>query len=295
MKLMPGEPYMIRNDGAVLTCGKVHPYILYKTLSSFDVAISKTILYVPNSFRWFYDNTKQDWVKEEIIHCLQLLSDAFITAYDSGNFDPSKYIGFWFDDLKPILNDFNIIPKVLDTKNHTYNFDVAYRYLKDLNNGCNQEFLRCRTGDKFFGNNAQGDVYFRVSSTDFNWFDIIWKIVNDNKSLSYVTIETDVQAGRTEIPMFYQLNDGTKINRMPREEFLTASGTPLIEWNQSESELILQRGGTIRDAFGNFGPLHNFNKFMQEKYSYTIRFFSTEDGTRLTWEDFKRNQMVDDE
>ena len=294
-----GKPYMVRNDGKVFECGIAHPYILYRQdfikNPSLGSAIQDTIEYVPYSFKWFYDHTRYNETKEKIVDCIQRLADIYITAEVDG-FDAARYTGFWFDALEPILKDFNIVPKKIENKinypfNHEGNFNTVYKYLQDLNNLTNQEFLRMRTGDRFRGNDYTGSAYFRVSSTDFNWYNIIWKIIMDNPNIRRITVECDVQSGKSIRPYFYELNDGTLIDNMGREEFLTAKGTPLIEsinYKFNPESETLKNGGSLIEAFGDFGPLHNNSKFISHKRSYIIRHFKDREGKIMDSETFKK-------
>ena len=298
INIQSGKPYMVRNDGEIFECGEIHPYILYRQNfigpTSLGSAIQETIEAVPFSFRWFFDHTKQKEVKEKTISSIQALADAYVTAVKEGQ-NVTKRVGFHFEDFEPILRDFHIIPKIINNDNFDMNFEIANKRLQELNNLTNQEFLRMRTGDKFFGNYQPGDVYFRVSSTDFNWYNIIWGIIMKNPKLERVTIEYDVQSGKIDKPYFYELNDGTLIDRMNREEFLTAKGTPLIESLYNSESKILQNGGTLIETFGDFGPLHNINKFMHHKYSYMLRHFCKKDKTRIKFKEFKKENFLEDQ
>ena len=299
-----GRPYMVRNDGKLFECGIAHPYILYRQdfikNPSLGNAIQDTIEYVPYSFKWFYNHTRYNETKEKIIDCIQRLANVYITAEADG-FDAARYTGFWFDALESILKDFNIVPKKIENKinypfNHEENFNTVYKYLQDLNNLTNQEFLRMRTGDRFRGNDYTGSVYFRVSSTDFNWYDIIWKIVMNNPNIKNITIEYDVQSGKAMKSYFYELNDGTPITNMDREEFLTAKGTPLIEsinYKFNPESEILKQGGSLVEAFGDFGPFHNNNKFETHRRAYITRHFRDKEGKIMDSEIFKKLSFSD--
>lgn len=58
-------PYMLRNDGALLECGNIHPYVLMSVKSSLETNV-KTLNDHPTFLNWFYDNTLQERVKELI-------------------------------------------------------------------------------------------------------------------------------------------------------------------------------------------------------------------------------------
>lgn len=101
--------------------------------------------------------------------------------------------------------------------------------LNKLRYETNQEFCRVRTSGKFLSNLSNKEIYFRISSYGFNWFNLIWQIVYDNRNLlSRVTICTDEKSkGRDECYTYR----GTTLNRLPVEEFLTLPGNPIIEQN----------------------------------------------------------------
>lgn len=58
-------PYMLRNDGTLLTCGSIHPYILMSVKSSLKTNI-KTLDIHLDFLDWFYQNTLQESVKNYI-------------------------------------------------------------------------------------------------------------------------------------------------------------------------------------------------------------------------------------
>lgn len=98
-----------------------------------------------------------------------------------------------------------------------------------LNDLLNNEFCRVRTSNmkyKYGGDN--GEIYFRISSTGFNWFDLIWKVVLDNKDyITNVTILKDQQTFGKQFD--YYEHKGKKLKHIPIADFLTLSGNPIIE------------------------------------------------------------------
>lgn len=58
-------PYMLRNDGKLLTCGSIHPYILMSVKSSLKTNI-KTLDDHIDFLDWFYQNTLQGSLKNYI-------------------------------------------------------------------------------------------------------------------------------------------------------------------------------------------------------------------------------------
>lgn len=93
----------------------------------------------------------------------------------------------------------------------------------------NQEFCRVRTSNyryKIGGNN--GEIYFRLSSTNENWFDLIWNVcVKFIHSIDYVTIMKDPQPFGKQFD-YIKIKD-TKINKLPIKDFIELDGEPLVE------------------------------------------------------------------
>lgn len=174
-ELFSMTPYMLRNDGELLTCGDLHPYIKMSNSASFETNLN-TLNSHPEFLDWFYDNTLNEEVK------------TLITEYKECKDDEKE-------ELMNLLNDLT-----------------------------NQEFCRVRTSNykvKYGGDNGQ--IYFRISSVGFNWFDLIWNVVNKfSKDIKEVTVIKDKQTfGGKEFDYYY--------NHLPTDEFLTLKGNPIIE------------------------------------------------------------------
>lgn len=174
-ELLSMTPYMLRNDGELLTCGDLHPYIKMSNSAPFETNLN-TLNNHPEFLDWFYDNTLNEEVK------------TLITEYKECKNEEKE-------ELMNLLNDLT-----------------------------NQEFCRVRTSNykvKYGGDNGQ--IYFRISSTGFNWFDLIWNIVNKfSKNIKEVTIMKDKQTfGGKEFDYYY--------NHLPIDEFLTLKGNPIVE------------------------------------------------------------------
>lgn len=94
--------------------------------------------------------------------------------------------------------------------------------LKDLSRLTNQEFCRVRMSNiRLFGKTR--DIYFRISSTNFNWHNYIWNVVYKYRDqIESVTIcsEEDI----CEPEHIYYLSDGTPIDKLPTKQFIMAEG-----------------------------------------------------------------------
>ena len=174
-ELFSMTPYMLRNDGELLTCGDLHPYIKMSNSATFETNLN-TLNNHPEFLDWFYDNTLNEEVK------------TLITEYKECKNEEKE-------ELMNLLNDLT-----------------------------NQEFCRVRTSNykvKYGGDNGQ--IYFRISSTGFNWFDLIWNIVNKfSKNIKEVTVMKDKQTfGGKEFEYYF--------DHVPTDEFLTLKGNPIVE------------------------------------------------------------------
>ena len=96
-----------------------------------------------------------------------------------------------------------------------------------VNSALNNEFTRVRAGGEVNSDASLGELYFRISSTGYNWFDIIWNFVyNRQRSIDTVTIKRDEEA--TGESTYYR--HGNKIfDKMPVEEFIMMKGRPVVE------------------------------------------------------------------
>lgn len=205
--IKPATPYMIRNDGKVFTCGVMHPYVatdIYRTPID-------NILYLFNddfkSLLWFYTNT----AKVETKKAIEILVSAVILDFSS-IFGLSQCN---IDKIKNMIN-FDLVSA------HITQEQMISLYV-NLNSLCNQEFLRARTSNMLYGG-SNNSIYFRISSVNFNWFDIIWDFVNKHKMfISDVTIVKDSRTFGGKYDIY------KKFNHIPIGTFLTLSGNPIVE------------------------------------------------------------------
>ena len=197
-------PYMLRNDGAMLACGNIHPYIKMYYGEDFTENM-EALLRHPEFIKWFYQNTLLEETRQLIGEFLYALDQSALIA-----------------ELKIEKGEWE------DRKIETI--------FRELNDATNQEFCRARTSNfkyKYGGDN--GAIYFRISSKGFNWFDLIWMAVNQYRDqIKTVTIMKDFA---TTGEQFAYIKDGKNVfDRMPIEEFLTLGGNPVIEDLKEEVE-----------------------------------------------------------
>lgn len=228
-KLDQATPYMLRNDGKLFNVSPIHPYIKY-AYESIDKAIEKLATSRLNSLKWFYENTNSIDTKNLIkIICNYLHSTKDIDV-DFCDYSEAKQI-------KP---------------------EEVAGYLNLLNDNTNQEFCRFRTSNLLFSGDSN-EIYFRISSINFNWFDLIWAVCYKYKHyISDVTICKDANTfGGRFNP--YKVNN-KELNHIDIDEFLTLSGNPIIENYKSDLDIInnanilLSQGKLITESY--LDPIH---------------------------------------
>ena len=253
MQLKERTPYMVRNDGEIFECGFMHPYILKDVNAPFEVNINYTAMF-PEQINWFVEHSRQN-LKSLLNDCFQCLTDC-VMSLDNDN--ARKIFGMEHVDLENTLKvtGFNRIKANLIDEvdiNCIKSCEIAW---KELNSRLNQEFLRARMSGKYWQGSGK-DIYFRISSLDFNWFDIIWKIVHENQNqLSSITIAADPQAGKTIGHEVYII-DSNPVDHMDINEFLELPGNPLIEDRENEKITKLNQGMFLNEIFPDFGYFHN--------------------------------------
>lgn len=208
---MVTKAWMIRRDG--------NAYEVVQHLYGSD-EIEETMY----ASEWLYMHTSNRTTQETIIEFIAAWADTLSTStnrYDTINkhINNLKYRVFtqkFIDEIKPKINSCFVKSTVNELND-------------EVNNKLNQEFLRARYGGDYNRSIAQStDMTFRISSTGFNWFDIIYEFVYNNKRLiDYVTITKDEES--TGISDYFYSHKGYTFNRMPVDEFITISGNPVAE------------------------------------------------------------------
>lgn len=251
--LKKATPYMLRNDGEVFTCGMMHPYIKYAyDEDSVKELVKLLTLDTRKGFlKWFYDNTQYAKTREYIQIVLK-------SAYKQNISD--------IDDT--MLAEFDIS----DSTNYTEDINELSECYELLNSMCNQEFCRVRTSSMKFGGNSN-DIYFRISSIGFNWFDVIWDFVYKNKNfISTVTITNDPQTSGGAVEFYTHGN--AKMDSIPVDDFISLSGNPVFECmedTQGANKVAAKRlaeGYDIASAYGDIHPRYVLGFFNRLKKRY---------------------------
>lgn len=202
--------WMLRKDGKAIQV-PVHAY-----------GDEEDSEYILMNAEWLYNNTSSNETKSDIINLLAVYAvnnDCIDVSTFANYIIENNYLQIKVKFLEKISNN---LEKAIDFTISGKNYDEEY-FNKKVINDLNQEFCRVRAGGAYDSDGSLGDLYFRTSSSNFNWFDIIWEFVYNlykQNKVKTVTIVRDKES-TNEDKVYY--------NRMPVEKFITLSGHPYIE------------------------------------------------------------------
>ena len=233
------KAYMIRNDGKQFPVLQ-HPY------GNID-EITETLY----AGEWLYDHTQHASTKQKFIDLIANYA-AFYEGLNSPNTVisdlkgviagyPYKYLSMGFvdartDEIEEAFTKALLAGSKAEMK----------ALMKDIVQELNQEFLRARYGGLYNTDSSSREMVFRVSSTGFNWYNIIWKFVYDNeKSIDTVTIVRDEEATGVQNE-FYRAKDGRLYDRYPVADFIMEKGNPVVETKDPVKNL-LQKGRPLSE------------------------------------------------
>ena len=256
--------YMIRNDG------KAIPVISH-------IYGSENIYETLFAAEWLYKNTKNNTTKNLVLD--------FIVLYGRtlGNDDIVQQI---LNDIKSNPYKFlsvDFIKNISDLLRHVYVSDIDGD-LNDLmslvNYELNQEFLRARYGGMYNTLSNSREMVFRVSSIGFNWFNIIYEFVYDNKSIiDFVTIVRDEES--TGMSNYYYKHGNKIFNKLPIDEFITINGNPIVEkFSRLQNNRyydLLSEGKSIKKSFKNMNLSRIFDRCSLYNFIETLEFYSKVD------------------
>lgn len=213
--------WMIRHDG------KEIPVTVHIYGSTDDV---EETLYASE---WLYNNTTDESVKEQI----RTLAATYAHELDP-DAKPAELEGTMLYQIKhlPYKTVTPEFVKRLDLERAKINANLDAANMA-VNDALNQEFLRARYGGMYDTDSDAGEIYFRISSINYNWFPIIWEFVYKNRNrLRNVTVVKDPEA--TGMHNMYLSHNGKKIDHMPVEEFINLSGRPVMDSYWSVNKLF---------------------------------------------------------
>lgn len=202
--------WMLRRDGKAIKV-PVHAY-----------GDEEDSEYILMNAEWLYNNTSSSETKSDIINLLA------VYAVNNDCIDASTFANYIIENdylqirVKFLEKIYNNLEKAIDFTINGKNYDEEY-FNKKVINDLNQEFCRVRAGGVYDSDGSLGDLYFRTSSSNFNWFDVIWEFVYNlykQYKVETITVVRDKES-TGEDKVYY--------NRMPVEEFITLNGHPYIE------------------------------------------------------------------
>ena len=235
-------PYMLDNDGNLLECGIIHPYIM-SSFESEEEALKKLLKERFESLLWFYENGNKDI--KNYIEILVTSCPEYGYTVPQNNIKKSEYI--------------------IEAENDLFVF------LTTLNNETNQQFCRVSMSSLLFGGTSD-EVCFRIGSEGFNWFPLIWQVVYDNKNfISNVTICKDQNVFGKYVSCYL---DGKALEHIPVDEFLMRNGNSTIEKMDYDSGVITEastrlcEGASLSDSFRDLHPRY-INEFFERMKEMT--------------------------
>lgn len=206
-KIMMDTAWMIRNDGKEIPV-EAHPYVAFDLIEqSLEAA------------EWLYKNTRYQETKALAIDFIDAYAESVMEASDNivdvllkNVKDSREYFSLSREFIHSVSGELLLKKKVsfpLDTLQHRINYEL------------NQEFLRARYGGMYNTVSGSKEMVFRISSTGFNWYPVIFEFVDKRKErIDSVTIVRDREA-TGQIDAYYKTNDGKNVYRQfPLEDFL---------------------------------------------------------------------------
>ena len=225
--LKSASPYMLRNDGKLLECGDIHPYVKYSYMDNKEAI--KFIRSHPENLKWFYENTLNESTRDEI-----------------------RTVASSIEGLSP--EDFG----VNDQTYRALNPEEVEEFIDAVNDETNQEFLRVRTSGLRYGNEDPGSVYARISSLHYDWYPVLWDIIENDPSIKSITVVKDSGTfGGRDLPVKVK---GEPLDHMSRDEFLTFEGNPELEMYKFDLDVVneanerLLKGKSLREAYSGLRP-----------------------------------------
>lgn len=218
------KAFMIRNDGTVFA---VTQHIYGNT----DIDQIEETIYAAE---WLFEHTKQEnnkklvfellhsWI--EVIHPIynEDYLEAFYSVIDNR---PYKFLSKSF--VTKYINEIQCAKTVRLT-------EINRLICEELN----QEFLRARFNGMYNSSfSDSGEMVFRISSANFNWFNIIWSFVYTNKTkIKTVSVVADEEAtGKLD---YYYNDKGIVYNNLPIEDFITLPGNSMLDMYNIKQTIV---------------------------------------------------------
>ena len=228
------EIYMMDRTGRVYEIDfGFHPYIYQDINDEFKYNLYGMFNDYPVQLHWIKDNCTSGKVMALFNKSMQMLANAVKNASDEElkeTYDLDKSDSEW---ILQCLAELGFDGEQVNA-DYDYLLDTA-NTLAELNDAVNDYYLRIRLGGIYNSDGQAGDAYFRISSEGFNWFNLIWKLVYDNRDyIKFVTVVRDNQSGKGIGYDDYYTIGGKDVYQMPVDEFLTLKGNPILESAEEE-------------------------------------------------------------
>lgn len=252
--------YMLRDDGVVLDSGARHPYILSHHDDKIEENLKALFKYNKNWYIWLYENTRHAETKKRLKYIITLFVHTILTANE-------PVFGISIADVDYLVDYFGIEKTTIRGVSIDYLESFLEELFTEINFVVNQEFLRFRLSGPIAYIGNYNDIYFRVSSFDFDWFPYIWNVVNESRNMiDTVTIMYDKQSGKVvgSSDKYYVLG-GKTIKKLTTDEFLTLKGNPVVE-NKS-----------IFDGFEKNDVRYNIESWFAKRREYILESFKRGD------------------
>ena len=205
MKYIP-TAWMLRNDGVAIPCIQ-H---IYANVNELDETLYAA--------EWLYKNTTSEKVRKTVLR--------LILSY-----------GLMLDGKTPIealKKDIRNKPYVFITEDFidSISFSITNypsgdipELSKNVEMMLNREFTRTRYGGIYNTLRGNQDLYFRISTDNFEWIDIFRNFIESfDAHIETVTVVRDEES-TGDINTFYKTKSGEFINKMPLPEFMNADIT----------------------------------------------------------------------
>ena len=225
------KAWMLRNDGVAFPVMQ-HLYVMgdkdlsseadvasfiYKTNSS-DIDYAKYVLecwmslLVEDTLMW--DSTKEETI-QQIVDKVKSLPYHFLYPLSV-----SELI-----NIHNEMCEYNNIDEYYEFIDSVHlNLDVISDTIKK---SLNQQFCRVRYGGQYMSSTTNSELWFRISSTGYNWANVIYIFTSDHyKSLGVSSIyicrdyESDNGEDEDKPEYFYKAKDGVLYYNMPISEYL---------------------------------------------------------------------------
>ena len=191
--------WMVRTDGTAIPC--IHH------IYAGEEDIDETLF----AAEWLYRHTLCENTK---ILCLRLIKSYAVTL---GKID---FISALIADIvnKPYIFLTADFVQAVEEELKAVDTGDVFRLCKDVENALNNEFLRARYGGMYNTKKGCRDMYFRISSNDFNWDKVICNFINDCEiDIDTVTIVYDEESTRRKNCLYNY--KGTSCDKLPVDAF----------------------------------------------------------------------------